>query len=145
MRVIFQFLVLFLLCNYCQSGLAQEIEKHRWKDRLLLIYASSKGSDQLKEQLDILQKNKLELADRKLKVYAFTKKEFAFNFDKNWQKSTKLYQRYIPEGNDFFVLLIGLDGGIKLSQKNVSEKEELFAIIDGMPMRRNELKRKYKN
>ena len=43
--------------------------------------------------------------------------------------------------DDLHQLLIGLDGGIKLRQNSILTKEKLFAIIDGMPMRRRELKK----
>ena len=39
----------------------------------------------------------------------------------------------------FEVILIGLDGGEKLRQTKVLETDKLFAIIDGMPMRRSEI------
>ena len=40
----------------------------------------------------------------------------------------------------FEVVLIGLDGGIKLRQTKLVSLDKLFTLIDGMPMRRNELK-----
>jgi hypothetical protein len=50
----------------------------------------------------------------------------------------------------FEIVLIGLDGGIKLRQDSSPEKDnlffadplaELYALIDGMPMRRAEMRR----
>ena len=40
----------------------------------------------------------------------------------------------------FEITLIGKDGGKKLSQSTLIEPEELFAIIDAMPMRRDEMR-----
>lgn len=42
--------------------------------------------------------------------------------------------------NEFEVILIGLDGSIKLRQMEVLSKEDLIAIIDAMPMRKSEIK-----
>lgn len=42
----------------------------------------------------------------------------------------------------FEILLIGLDGGVKLRQDKVIDAETLFARIDAMPMRRQELENK---
>ena len=39
----------------------------------------------------------------------------------------------------FEISLIGLDGGIKLSQNEILTAEKLFGIIDQMPMRRIEV------
>ena len=46
------------------------------------------------------------------------------------------------EEEPFEVVLIGLDGGVKLRKESPLSKEDLYAIIDGMPMRRAELNRK---
>jgi hypothetical protein len=40
----------------------------------------------------------------------------------------------------FEIILIGLDGGIKLRKNDIVSREELFSIIDAMPMRRNEMR-----
>jgi hypothetical protein len=37
------------------------------------------------------------------------------------------------------VLLIGLDGEVKLRQSHAATNEQLFGLIDTMPMRRAEL------
>ena len=41
-------------------------------------------------------------------------------------------------------MLIGLDGGIKLEQIQILSAEKLFAIIDGMPMRKREIRKNNK-
>ena len=38
------------------------------------------------------------------------------------------------------MVLIGLDGGVKLEKQEVLSMKELFSIIDAMPMRANELR-----
>jgi hypothetical protein len=43
--------------------------------------------------------------------------------------------------NDFAVLLVGKDGGVKLSSERPVLTENLSALIDTMPMRRREMKR----
>ena len=48
----------------------------------------------------------------------------------------------LNEKEDFEVILIGLDGGIKLQRTKILTKEDLFKITDSMPMRRDELTRK---
>mgnify|MGYP000892552319 CR=1 FL=1 len=48
----------------------------------------------------------------------------------------------LNDKENFEVILIGLDGGIKLRQTEVLTKEDLFNIVYAMPMRRSELSRK---
>jgi hypothetical protein len=43
--------------------------------------------------------------------------------------------------HDFLVVLIGKDGGMKLSQDEPILAADLFALIDSMPMRKQEMRR----
>jgi len=47
----------------------------------------------------------------------------------------------VPPGQ-FMVILIGKDGGEKFRQDRNVELKEIFNIIDAMPMRRQEMKKK---
>ena len=42
------------------------------------------------------------------------------------------------------MILIGLDGGVKLRQTEMISLDKLFTLIDGMPMRRREIKNENK-
>lgn len=44
--------------------------------------------------------------------------------------------------SNFRIFLRGKDGGLKFKQDEPVSKEKLYAIIDAMPMRRNEMKKK---
>ncbi|QNM85694.1 DUF4174 domain-containing protein [Polaribacter pectinis] len=120
----------------------QNIKIHQWKNRVLLVYTDNVNSSEFKNQTLIIQEHKKELLDRKLLVYRFTKDVYNFNFKENWHKSNSLYKKYVHNLKPFKVLLIGLDGDVKLEQDSVLTSEKLFAIIDGMPMRKKELKNK---
>jgi len=52
-----------------------------------------------------------------------------------------LFSSFIPKKDVFTIRLIGLDGGIKLEQNRVLSSEKLFTVIDGMPMRKNEIRK----
>ncbi|MCR9203572.1 MAG: DUF4174 domain-containing protein [Halobacteriovoraceae bacterium] len=45
-------------------------------------------------------------------------------------------------GEDDQFLLIGLDGGVKARSNNPFERKEIYGLIDSMPMRQSELKKK---
>ncbi|MBW7055829.1 DUF4174 domain-containing protein [Paracoccus bogoriensis] len=47
----------------------------------------------------------------------------------------------LPAGGDFALLLIGKDGGVKLSRSQPVTPAEIIALIDQMPMRQNEAQR----
>jgi hypothetical protein len=134
--------LIFLLMLFTLSSFSQELKKHQWESRVLLIFTDDKNADDFKNQIKILSENKKGLKERKLFVYQFTKNEFTTNFNEVWSSSNSLYKKFVNNKDRFKVILLGLDGGIKLEQDRILSPEKLFTIIDGMPMRRNELKRK---
>lgn len=122
--------------------IGQKLEKHQWNDRVILIFSNDKSSSELEKQVDLLQKEKVGLEERKLKIYQFAESDFKFGFDDSWKKSTLNLKRFFDKEESFKIVLIGLDGGIKLKQNTILTPEKLFAIIDGMPMRKREIRNK---
>ena len=120
--------------------ISQNLEKHQWNDRVVLIFSDDKSSSKLKKQVDLFQKEKVSLEERKLKIYQFAEGDFKYGFDDSWKKSTIKTKRFNDKEESFKIVLIGLDGGIKLKQNTILTPEKLFIIIDGMPMRKRELK-----
>ncbi|TMM32060.1 DUF4174 domain-containing protein [Polaribacter aestuariivivens] len=132
--------IIFLFISMVSLG--QNMDKHQWKNRVLLVYTDNINSEDFKNQTLILEEHEKELLERKLLVYRFSKDIYNFNFEKNWKTSNSLYKKYVHNLKNFKVLLIGLDGGIKLTQNSVLKSDKLFTIIDGMPIRKRELKNK---
>ncbi len=124
----------------------QNISDHRWKNRVLIVHANSDSAVKLTRQLQEFEGADRELKERKLVLYSINDDQLSFT---NYLDRTLNYAEEVPEDflgdyrnpdMDFEVILIGLDGGIKLRQKDILPLEKLFAIIDAMPMRRNEIK-----
>lgn len=122
------------------SSFSQDLEKHQWKNRVLLVFTEDKNADDYKYQMKVLSEDRKGLNLRKLVVYRFTKHEFTTDFNEIWFSSNSIFKKYVHNKEKFKILLMGLDGGIKLEQNKVLSLEKLFTIIDGMPMRRSELK-----
>jgi len=122
---------------------AQDLKTHRWENRILLIHSTNQNSETYQKQLAILQKNESGLKERKLLIYQLKGEEYqtGITFTNKWKKiehqSIKDIQKNIDA--DFEVILIGLDGRIKLSQNSILSSNNLFSLIDGMPMRRQEI------
>ncbi len=122
---------------------AQTLEKHQWKHRVLLLMTEDLKNEYYTQQLDLLQSDIDGLKDRKLIIYSITKKAYATGFDnQEWQNSKKYYSTYKKNLKPFEVILIGLDGDIKLRKSTTLPLKELFSIIDSMPMRINEMRQK---
>jgi len=122
---------------------AQKLSNHQWKNRLVLVLTNDTTDANYQNQLKIFQTEKEGMKERKLLVYHITPTQYCIeNDNKEWHNSSKLYTNYKQTNASFEVILIGLDGRIKLTQNEVLTTDKLFAIIDAMPMRRAELRRK---
>lgn len=132
--------VFFMLSSYFLFS--QNMENHLWKHRVLLIYSIDKKNQKPKNQLTILREQKKKLLDRKIVVYSFTEKRYSFNFENKWENTEILYSKFNPKNEPFRVRLIGLDGEIKLEQPTILSTEKLFTIIDGMPIKKREIRNK---
>ena len=133
------FLILILTLFGSDLCLGQDLRKHEWKNRVLLI--SSKFEKPLDEQVNILLKEADGLKERKLIIYKVLPKKYAEGIQSDiWLKNNKFYGKIKRKKCDFEVILIGLDGGVKLRQTKSLTTEKLFTMIDGMPMRRREIK-----
>lgn len=136
-----QFSTLFLLL-FGLLSLSQDIKKHKWQERVLLIYSKHKNSEHLNNQISTLLKKKTELEERKIMIYTISENQFRTNFSENWLPSNFNFKKYNKNNEDFLAVLIGLDGGVKLKQTTLLTTSKLFGLIDGMPMRRRELNSK---
>lgn len=131
--------VIFLLMLPIISS-AQDFKEHRWVHRILIIITDDKHASVVEDQIRALKEHLSGLDERKLMVYQTTPEEFKKGLDSNeWQSSKQLYQKYKRFEKPFETVLIGLDGQVKRREPGIFPPEELFAIIDSMPMRRAEL------
>ena len=117
----------FLFLTFSSFGNDKRlINNYEWTYRLLLINFIEKTTslDQLLENKNIL----CQFEDRKLKIIKF----------KNNESSTYITPSYIK--NKFGVWLIGYDGSVKyFTSIEEFNFDDIFTIIDGMPMRQNEM------
>ena len=74
-----------------------------------------------------------------------TKYKTAFPDTNTWNNSGELYENYKQSDSPFQLILIGLDGGVKLRKTKYITAGEIFSVIDGMYMRRKEIERKNNN
>ena len=140
MRYFFIFLFIGGMVN---SLRAQDLDKHRWKDRVLLLITSDLKNPEYIRQTNALQEHPAELEERKLVVYTLLENRFVEGLPPGpWKKGRPLKIGAKNNPTDFRVVLIGLDGGVKLDEPSHVPIEVLSALIDGMPMRRTELKNK---
>ncbi len=124
---------------------AQNLEEYRWKNRLIVITDYSADASSLAKQLALLNQDNSGLKERKLLIYQVTNKGTYQGVDvpKEWENAILLPSmiKRKSKQSPFSVYLIGLDGGIKMEKDSLVSLTTIFSLIDGMPMRRAELKK----
>jgi hypothetical protein len=122
---------------------AQDLSQHQWNNRLLIVMTKDTTNLDFQNQIKILQKKEKGLLNRKLIIYQMTSTHYkkSLSKEKVWTEKTNDFQNLRTNYKGFEVMLIGLDGGIKLKQNSVLTTDLLFNIIDGMPMRQAEMRK----
>lgn len=122
----------------------QPLAKHQWKDRLILIFSSKADNIQAVEQVDRFKDERAAVKDRDLLLYRITP-EMVYGPEDRSELTSEWFYKYYKVGKDEFnVILIGKDGGEKLRSEAFIPPEKIFDLIDSMPMRQAEMKRKTK-
>ena len=127
---------------------AQNLEKHTWKNRILVIKTSDSASEIYQEQIKEFENAPEEMSVRKFVLYKISGDAYEMvNFENpelndSGKITGKQIGKALNDKDNFEVILIGLDGGIKLQQTAILTKETLFNIVDAMPMRRYEINKK---
>ena len=103
------------------------LKDYRWKNRVLLTFGNP-TSDKLQNQKAILATDPDGLEDRDMVIL-------------EPPQTNTLAKRYKVDPKNFMVILVGKDGGEKLRQQEPVTLDQLFGLIDQMPMRQREMRR----
>lgn len=139
-----------VLCVSILPAQNLDLSEFEWKNRVLLTVSNSNSSLLASEQMTVFNSNAKGFKERKLILFEIQPERYrkiTVNdmsiIKTDWKYSNKPFLKYKLKKARFKVLLIGLDGGIKNTKTNkIFTQRDLFAIIDGMPMRKRELRKK---
>jgi len=106
------------------SCFSQNLKDYRWKNRLVIL-VGDKNEPLFKKQEEKLIKLQKELDTRQIILF---------------QGNSEIINQLSADKTFHGLILIGKDGGVKLKEQFIVEPELLFSLIDGMPMRRAEIK-----
>ena len=116
---------------------SQSLEDYRWQNRLLFILNPDSEQVLQHQQLKVLQDYKSEMIERDLIIFIVTDSDV---LDSNGNV-VDLKKENIPFADYNGLVLVGKDGGVKLRKPFVVSPQEVFNLIDSMPMRRVEMKK----
>ncbi len=112
------------------------LSQFEWKNRVLLIFGNS-GDLSLERQIDVLESQSAELADRDLVVLHASGDDVRTIYgDAPRIDGARLRAEADVSDDAFQTILVGKDGGVKLRSDKVVSSPEIFGLIDRMPMRR---------
>lgn len=106
---------------------AESLDRWLWESRPILVFADA-GDPRIAAQMQMFEQDGAALEDRRNIVVLDTAQQ------------SPLRARFQPKG--FTVILVGLDGGEKFRSGEIVAPAVLNMLIDGMPMRRQELRRR---
>tara|TARA_R100000935_G_C2826657_1_gene162689 strand:+ start:1229 stop:1657 length:429 start_codon:yes stop_codon:yes gene_type:complete len=139
MKIIVPFILLLLFVNTIQS---QDLSKHHWENRLILLLTEDLENKEFTSQIKELENGVKGLEERDVLVYRVYEHKMKLGLAKgsDWTAATNLYKKFDTNGTPFEIYLIGLDGKIKLQEYNCVSIDKIFDLIDSMPMRKNEIR-----
>ncbi len=107
---------------------ADELGSLRWKARPVIVFGDAPDAPRVARQLAAFERLSAGLRDRDIRVLQESRAGGA------------LRRRLAIADAGFAVVLVGKDGEVKKVWRDVVEPRQLFALIDAMPMRREEMR-----
>lgn len=124
-------------------GPVSAMDRYKWSYRPLVVFAGRADDAQWLRQRQIVAALRPAFIDRKIVIVAVAGDAVTADLGpKPGQSAAALRQRYGVPAGEFRVLLMGKDGGVKLSSSRPIAALTLFRTIDAMPMRQDEIRRK---
>lgn len=137
----FKLLIIIMFTGFQSTISAQDLSEHLWKERVVLVYTEDQSSERFTKQLDELKSDMEGLDDRKLVLYSFTPTHVRKGWENGeWEVRNGTLNKFRESEENFEVVLLGLDGRVKLRQDQLLTRDRLYNTIDRMPMRQRELK-----
>jgi hypothetical protein len=133
------FLLLSCRCTYAQT--MPDLSEYHWKNRLILLFSSQADNPLYQQQTDLLRADQPGLDERDLLIFSvLSDRVVSETATVGVERATKLRERYRVDENSFVFILIGKDGSEKMRSDTLVTRNELYALVDAMPMRREEMR-----
>jgi hypothetical protein len=141
MRRPFHAAALLLLAAAAIAAEGDPLASHRWEQRVLLVFGDDGQRADLRRLEESLSRRECDLDDRDMIIGHFPARGPARLAGRPLSASAgeALRERLQVTPDTVLVVLIGKDGGVKLRVDEAPDLEDVFHLIDGMPMRMSEM------
>lgn len=131
----------YIICLILLNSNAKMCSQNNTERRWLIIVADDKNLS-FKQQFEWIEAEKESAIERRIGVMQWTDDYIIpiFNSPTKSIEPSDYLKRKISNEKKFEVILVGLDGGIKLRQDQPATTDKLFSLIDSMPMRQHEMR-----
>ncbi|MGB3778219.1 MAG: DUF4174 domain-containing protein [Tunicatimonas sp.] len=119
-----------------------DLSEYRWKNRLILLFSPRPDNPLYQQQYNLFRADQPSLDERDLLIFRVLPDRVVSETDTaGTERAARLRERYRVDENAFVFILIGKDGSEKMRSDAVVSRDELYALIDAMPMRREEMRK----
>ena len=121
------------------------LHEFQWQNRLLLIFAPDRKHPMFENLHKSITSQQAEVVDRDLVVFEILEAGSSFSGPDHLDtaQADSLRKKFDALPGKYTIILIGKDGGVKLNTEDRNTKlDDIFALIDSMPMRQSEMRRK---
>lgn len=121
-----------------------DLDQFRWKNRLLFLFSPNQNHPLFQKLQKSISNMKPEVEDRDLVVFEILESGLssANELDIDPKTAQSFREKYDVLPGRFTVVLVGKDGGVKLSRYRDTRLDDIFGLIDSMPMRQQEIRQK---
>ena len=139
-RIVLMMTVFVVVPVAAASG--HDLSAYRWTHRLLFIFASSTADDSYAALNERITQSELGIDDRDMIIFRIFGKSPSWVASKplSHDDVISLRRRFGIDPDNFAVVLVGKDGGVKMSKQGSVDLESIFDVIDSMPMRQHEMR-----
>ncbi len=132
-----------LAATLALDAAAYDLDQHAWRDRLLFLIAPTPDDPLLQAQALTIEQRKAALRDRNLRVFMLYRESATVDdLALSAREAEQLRRRLGVTEDGRLMILVGKDGGVKRRAALDTDVRDIFLQIDGMPMRRAEIRAK---
>jgi hypothetical protein len=128
----------------CATAVDLELDELRWKNRILLLFSPSESDPTYRSQKQELASRFQEGIERDLLILEILEHGESRAGERVLSEKAveAIRRRFGVRSGLFHLFLIGKDGTVKLRSDKPVAAQDIFGLIDSLPMRRQEIESK---
>jgi hypothetical protein len=120
------------------AAVADLLSDVRWRFRLVVVNVAAEDDPLRSAQRAVVDQDAAGWTERRMRLVEVVEDRVTCNGRAINASAAQIRAALVLPPTPGAVLLIGLDGEVKLRQSHAATNEQLFGLIDAMPMRRAE-------